>query len=64
MSAENDIKKLTIDPGAIALARMFDQLNQQVQNCCGGDNTNAKAAPSAAAKTEPPKSATADDTAK
>lgn len=65
MSAENDVRKLTIDPGAIALARLFDQLNEQVQNCCGGgDNSSAKGAKSAATKTEQPKTASADDTAK
>lgn len=36
MSAEDEVRKLTIDPGPIALARLFDGLLARVDACCGG----------------------------
>lgn len=63
MSAEDEIRKLTIDPGPIALARLFDGLLARVDACCGGGSGSlnaSKAQPKsdesaalAPAKTEP-----------
>lgn len=45
MSAEDEIRKLTIDPGPIALARLFDNMQARVDACCGGSLNAAKAQP-------------------
>ncbi len=42
MSIYSDISKLTLDPGARALAQLMDELKDQVDNCCGGDLTVAE----------------------
>lgn len=36
MSYYSDISKLTLDQGARALAQIMDELQEQVNNCCGG----------------------------
>ncbi len=34
MSHEADIKKMTLDPGCIALAKIVDQLEARLAVCC------------------------------
>lgn len=44
MSYAEKIRKLTEDPGANELARIVDQLQAQVNACCGGGGLNNAAA--------------------
>ena len=48
MSYESDIKRLTVDPGTITLAKAFDLLMARVDACCGTSGTNVTARATAA----------------
>ena len=50
MSAYEDVKKLTLDPGVHHLAQLLDSLQEQVYECCGAPvakkvETDAKESP-------------------
>lgn len=51
MSHEADIRRLTVDPGTIELAKVLDVLQARVDACCGTSGTNLTARTTAAEST-------------